>query len=62
VLVNNPAIANLIRNEKIHQIHNILQTSRDQGMMTLEASIKELVQSGVILREIAEPFLQESMS
>lgn len=62
VLVNNPAIANLIRNEKIHQIHNILQTSRDQGMMTLEASIKDLVQSGVILREIAEPFLQESIS
>ncbi len=61
ILVNNPAIANLIRNEKIHQIHNILQTSRDQGMMTLEGSIRELVQSGVILREMAEPFLQETI-
>ena len=48
VLINNPAIANLIRTEKMHQIPNVLQTSRDQGMHTMEMSIKELVTQRLI--------------
>lgn len=59
ILINNSAISNLIRNEKIHQIVNVLQTSRSQGMHTLETNIKELLQQGVITREAAEPYLQE---
>lgn len=43
MLINNPAIANLIRTEKMHQIPNVLQTSRDQGMHTMEMSMKELI-------------------
>lgn len=43
MLINNGAIKNLIRNEKMYQIPNVLQTSRDQGMHTMEMSIKELV-------------------
>jgi len=62
ILINNPAVANLIRNEKIHQIVNIMQTARAYGMHTLETSIKELVQSGIISKESAEPFLQGSLS
>lgn len=59
ILMNNPAVANLIRNEKIHQILNIMQTSRAAGMHTLEANVKELVQAGSILKEAALPYLQE---
>lgn len=62
ILINNAAVANLIRNEKIHQIVNVMQTSRALGMHTLEANIKELVQSGVISKEAAEPYLQENLS
>jgi twitching motility protein PilT len=62
ILINNAAVANLIRNEKIHQIVNIMQTSRAYGMHTLETSIKELLQSGAISKESAEPFLQERLS
>ncbi|WP_438646633.1 type IV pilus twitching motility protein PilT [Robertmurraya kyonggiensis] len=61
ILINNAAVANLIRNEKIHQIVNIMQTSRVSGMQTLESSIKELVQAGIISKEAAEPFLQEKV-
>ncbi|SFC41322.1 twitching motility protein PilT [Alkalibacterium subtropicum] len=43
MLINNSAIKNLIRSEKMHQIPNVLQTSRDQGMHTMEMSIKDLV-------------------
>ena len=62
ILINNAAVANLIRNEKIHQIVNVMQTSRAAGMHTIETSIKDLVQSGVISNEAAEPYLQEKMS
>jgi twitching motility protein PilT len=62
ILVNNSAVSNLIRNEKIHQIVSIMQTSRAQGMHTLEASIKELVDSGMIPAELASPYLQEKLN
>ncbi|KKK33055.1 twitching motility protein PilT [Mesobacillus campisalis] len=62
IMINNHAIANLIRNDKIHQIETVIQTSRAQGMHTLETSIKDLVQSGVISKEAAAPFLNEQVS
>ncbi|GHH97189.1 type IV pilus twitching motility protein PilT [Neobacillus kokaensis] len=61
ILVNNPAIANLIRNEKIHQIPSIMQTSRAQGMHTLEMSIKDLLDRNQIQLEAASQFLHEKM-
>lgn len=62
ILINNPAVANLIRNEKIHQIVNVMQTSRALGMHTLDSNIKELIAQGIISKESAEPFLQEIVS
>ncbi|WP_077618964.1 type IV pilus twitching motility protein PilT [Bacillus sinesaloumensis] len=59
ILVNNAAVANLIRNEKTHQIKNVMQTSRVDGMHTLESHLLELVRSGTISKDIAAPFLQE---
>ncbi|HZG60702.1 MAG TPA: type IV pilus twitching motility protein PilT [Anoxybacillus sp.] len=59
ILINNSAVANLIRNEKIHQIVSVMQTSKALGMHTLESNIKELVQAGMIDRDIVEPYLQE---
>lgn len=56
-LVNEPAVANLIRNNKIEQIANVIQTSRAQGMHLMGTSIKELVNSGTVDREIADVFL-----
>lgn len=61
ILVNNSAVANLIRNEKIHQIISVMQTSKIHGMHTLEMNIKELVQQGIIPKEAAEPYLQEKL-
>lgn len=57
ILINTPSVANLIRNEKIHQIQNVLQTSRAQGMHTLEMSIQSLVKNGTISYESAAPYL-----
>jgi twitching motility protein PilT len=59
ILINNSAVANLIRHEKIHQIVSIMQTSRAQGMHTLESSIKDLVDRGIISKDTALPYLQD---
>jgi twitching motility protein PilT len=61
ILLNNSAIRNLIRNEKIHQIHSIMQTSKASGMHTLEMSVKDLLEEKRITREMAAPYLQESV-
>lgn len=60
MLINNPAISNLIRNEKMHQIPNVLQTSRSQGMHTMEMSIRELVQSQQINSAELTPYTTPS--
>ncbi|WP_342598511.1 type IV pilus twitching motility protein PilT [Psychrobacillus sp. FSL H8-0483] len=57
ILVQTPSVANLIRNEKVHQIQNVMQTSRALGMHTLESSIQTLVTSGKISLESAKPFM-----
>ena len=58
ILVAVPAVTNLIRSEKIHQIPTVMQTSRAQGMHTLENSIQSLVTLGKISMEEARPYLQ----
>ncbi len=57
IMINTPAVANLIRQEKVHQIKSILQTSRSIGMHTMEMSIQERLQSGLIDPEIARHYL-----
>jgi twitching motility protein PilT len=59
IMINNTGVANLIRSEKVHQIPNMMQTSRALGMHTLEMSLQELIRSQVISREAAEPYLRE---
>lgn len=48
ILINNSAIRNLIRNEKMHQIPNTLQTSRDAGMHTMEMDLRDKIDKGLI--------------
>ncbi|WP_339197050.1 type IV pilus twitching motility protein PilT [Solibacillus sp. FSL R5-0449] len=57
ILVSIPAVTNLIRNEKIHQIPSVMQTNRALGMHTLETSIQALVSSGKVSLEEVRPYL-----
>lgn len=59
VLMNTAAVKNLIRNDKLYQIQNVLQTSKEQGMHTLEMDLKRLLQQDIITYETASPFMQE---
>jgi len=53
VMVNTPAVANLIRSEKVHQIRSVMQTGRSMGMQTMEMSLRELLSQGLITPEAA---------
>jgi twitching motility protein PilT len=48
VLVATPAIQNLIRGAKTHQIYSLMQTGSQFGMQTMDQSLATLVQRGVI--------------
>jgi twitching motility protein PilT len=54
VLSLTPAVRNLIREGKTHQIHSVLQTSASQGMQSMDAALAQLVRQGKITRELAE--------
>ena len=48
VMIASPAIRNLIREAKSHQIASIIQTSASIGMMTMDQHLRDLYQRGVI--------------
>lgn len=53
VIVPNDAIRAVIREGALYQINNILQTSREEGMISLDHSLAELVRTGEILMDEA---------
>jgi twitching motility protein PilT len=53
VMLANPAIRTLIRDNKIHQIPNVIQTSASEGMILLDKVLAELVSRGEVSLEDA---------
>jgi len=53
IIFNNPAISNLIRENKIHEIISIIETSMDKGMISLNKSLAQLVKDEEITKEMA---------
>ncbi len=54
ILVNTPAVANLIRENSITQIKSAIQTGAKEGMITMENSVKQLLKDGWITEDIAD--------
>lgn len=54
VLIPTPAVRNLIREGKTHQIYSVLQTGGQHGMQTMDAALADFVRAGVISRALAE--------
>src|SRR5205085_9637785 len=54
VLVPTPAVRNLIRASKSHQVSSVLQTGASHGMQTMDASLAALVRTGKITTQLAE--------
>lgn len=53
VMVATPAIRNLIREDKIHQIDTAIQTGAHHGMQTMDGSLLDLYRKGLISKETA---------
>jgi twitching motility protein PilT len=53
LLINNTAVANLIREKRIHEINTVIETSSQEGMIDMNRSLAELVRSGEITVESA---------
>jgi len=51
IMINTPAIANLIREDKIAHITSAMQTGRSEGMVTMRSSLKGLYEQGLIDRQ-----------
>ena len=54
ILINNSAVANLIRENHIGQIKSTIQTGAKEGMVTMENSLKNLVKEGWITKDVLE--------
>lgn len=69
MLFGSPALANIIREGKTHQIESYLQTGKKEGMISMDESILNLLKEKIISprsafdksinKEIFEPFLKE---
>ncbi len=54
ILMGVPAVRNLIREGKIHQIPSTMQTGQKLGMQTLDMALQDLVTRGLITKEEAQ--------
>ncbi|AKM80721.1 TPA: type IV pilus twitching motility protein PilT [Candidatus Saccharibacteria bacterium] len=56
VLIANPAVRNIIREGKSHQLDAVIQTGADSGMQTMDRTLVGLVQSGAVTYDDARSF------
>lgn len=62
ILVNNMAIGNLIRENRIFQIKSTMQTGRAEGMQTMDDALTKLMQDGQISIEVGKSMMSKGMS
>ncbi|OGL22752.1 type IV pili twitching motility protein PilT [Candidatus Saccharibacteria bacterium RIFCSPHIGHO2_01_FULL_45_15] len=56
VLIANPAVRNIIREGKSHQLDAVIQTGADSGMQTMDRTLVSLVQNGTVTYDDARSF------
>ena len=56
ILIVTPAVRNIIREGKTHQLDAVIQTSAEQGMQTMDRTLAKLVQTGVISYDYGREF------
>lgn len=56
LLINNTAVANLIREGRTHEIDNVIETSYEQGMISMNRSLAKLVSEGEVSVEVAKNY------
>jgi len=60
LLINNNAVANLIREGRTHEIDTVIETSSEIGMIDINRSLAELVRAGEITIENAQKYATDA--
>ncbi len=60
LLINNNAVSNLIRENRIHEINSVIETSSQEGMVDMNRSLADLVSKGEITVENAYMYSNDS--
>lgn len=60
IMLGSPAVRNLIREGKFYQLPNVIRTSRDEGMITMDEALVELYRQQVISREDLFNYCQDA--
>lgn len=59
IMIGNPAIRNLIREDKVAQMYSSIQTGQKEGMQTLDQCLQGLVVRGTITRAQAKEYAKD---
>lgn len=57
IMINTPAISNLIRENKVNQMKTVIQTSAEYGMQTLDQDVKRLYEAGEVSEQVARTYM-----
>ena len=59
VMIKNHAVENLIRDNRPFQINNVIETSLEEGMITMDRSLADLVKKGLVDLDVAKLYAKE---
>jgi len=59
IMIKNHAVENLIRENKSYQIGNVIETGSQEGMITMDKSLADLVRRGLISLEVAGAYARD---
>jgi len=57
IMINTPAVSNLIRENKVAQIRSVIQTSGDEEMVTMDQDLQRLFKQGLIEKDVAKAYM-----
>jgi twitching motility protein PilT len=61
IMLATPAVSNLIRQNKTAQLYSVIQTSAEEGMISMENAIKQALADDLITEEVANNALNNIM-
>ncbi|MEI7425340.1 MAG: PilT/PilU family type 4a pilus ATPase [Candidatus Moraniibacteriota bacterium] len=59
IMIKNHAVENLIRENKSYQISNVIETSSQEGMITMDKALVDLVRRGFVSLEVATIYARD---
>jgi twitching motility protein PilT len=58
IMINTPAISNMIREAKIAQVRSVLETSSKEGMHSMDQDLQRLYKEKMISKEEAQMYME----